>query len=65
MIRAQEVPVIHRRYAARVELSCKVVDSPQKLRNTLLHELCHVATWVINHVSKPPHGTHFKYWAAR
>ena len=33
-----------------MELSAKVVDAPAKLRATLLHELCHVAAWLL-----PPH----------
>jgi len=34
-----------------VELSAKVIDAPAKLRATLLHELCHVAAWLL-----PPHA---------
>ena len=51
-------------YTARVELSTKVVDQADKLQSTLCHELCHVATWLLDHVAKPPHGPHFKAWAA-
>ncbi|CAN0260349.1 unnamed protein product, partial [Hapterophycus canaliculatus] len=32
---------------------------------TLLHELCHAAAWVVDHKSKPPHGDHFWAWANR
>ncbi|CAN0552261.1 unnamed protein product, partial [Laminaria digitata] len=32
---------------------------------TLLHELCHAAAWVIDHKSNPPHGAHFWAWANR
>ncbi len=42
------------RYSADVELSAKVVDAPAKLRATLLHELCHVAAWLL-----PPHAVRF------
>lgn len=56
---------IYSRYSARIELSTKVVDSVDRLQRTLLHELCHAAAWLIDHVAKPPHGTHFKYWAGR
>ncbi|KAL0047352.1 hypothetical protein WJX82_001193 [Trebouxia sp. C0006] len=52
------------KYTARVELSTKVLDNPEKLQRTLCHELCHVATWLLDHVAKPPHGPHFKAWAA-
>ena len=39
------------RYLASVQLATKVIDCETKLRATLLHELCHVATWVL-----PPHA---------
>lgn len=35
-------------YESRIELSVKVVDTPCRLRDTLVHELCHAATWVID-----------------
>ena len=38
------------RYSASVQLASKVIDTEAKLQATLLHELCHVATWVL-----PPH----------
>jgi hypothetical protein len=31
----------------------------------LCHEMCHVAAWIVDRVSKPPHGEVFKKWAAR
>ncbi|KAI8445905.1 SprT-like family-domain-containing protein, partial [Phakopsora pachyrhizi] len=48
-----------------IELSSKVLDSEQKLKNTLAHELCHVATWIIDHQKDEKHGHYFKTWAAR
>ena len=48
---------------ARVELATKVLTSEARLKATLLHERCHVASWVIDGVSKPPHGATFKKWA--
>lgn len=50
-------------YHARIELSCKVVDTADRLERTLVHEMCHCAAWIIDHVSKPPHGAVFKKWA--
>eukprot|EP00956_Cyclotella_meneghiniana_P038737 scaffold159340_cov23-Cyclotella_meneghiniana.AAC.1 len=49
---------------ATVELATKVIDSEEKLRSTLLHELCHAAAWLVDGVHKPPHGPCFKKWAA-
>lgn len=50
---------------AAIELSMKVVDEPVRLYNTLAHEMCHAATWIIDNCSKPPHGSVFKSWAKR
>ncbi|EKX42870.1 hypothetical protein GUITHDRAFT_59509, partial [Guillardia theta CCMP2712] len=52
-------------YTAAVELSGKVVDSEERLKSTLAHEICHVAQWVLDKESKPPHGNSFKKWAER
>jgi predicted SprT family Zn-dependent metalloprotease len=49
--------------SASIELSTKVVDDPHRLRSTLLHEMCHAAAWMIDGVSKPPHGKCFQKWA--
>ena len=35
-------------FESRIELSAKIVDTPCRLRDTLVHELCHAATWVID-----------------
>lgn len=51
-------------YHARIELSCKVLDTDARLERTLVHEMCHCAAWLIDHVAKPPHGAAFKKWAA-
>ncbi|PXF43152.1 HMG box-containing protein [Gracilariopsis chorda] len=50
---------------AAIELSMKVVDEPVRLYNTLAHEMCHAATWIIDNCAKPPHGSVFKSWAKR
>ncbi|KAL3897118.1 MAG: hypothetical protein SGCHY_003635, partial [Lobulomycetales sp.] len=54
-------------YQARIELSCKVIDDLEKLKETLVHEMCHdssAAAWVIDKTNKPPHGPAFKKWGA-
>ena len=51
-------------FNVRVELSTKVLDDTYKLTQTLCHELCHVAAWVVDHTRKPPHGSAFRRWAA-
>ncbi|XP_046854411.1 HMG box-containing protein C19G7.04-like [Xenia sp. Carnegie-2017] len=46
----------------RIELSEKVVDSCDRIRDTLIHELCHAAAWLIDGV-KAGHGPQWKRWA--
>ena len=50
---------------AEIELAIKVLDNEERLRQTLVHEICHAAAFVIDGVSKPPHGDCFKKWANR
>lgn len=52
------------RRGSRVELSTKVIDSPERLRDTLIHELCHAAAWIISGY-KDGHGPLWKAWAAK
>jgi len=49
---------------ANIELSTKVIDEDFKLRNTLMHEMCHAAAWIVDGVSNPPHGKCFRKWGA-
>jgi len=50
-------------YCARIALSVKVLDTPLKLAQTLLHEMCHAAQWLVDHTQRPPHGAVFQKWA--
>lgn len=47
---------------ARIELSEKVCDSADRLRDTLIHEICHAATWLINGV-RNGHGRFWRFYA--
>eukprot|EP00899_Mesostigma_viride_P023932 jgi/Mesvir1/4723/Mv11591-RA.2 len=55
------VPPLH---IASISLSTKVLDDSDKLRQTLCHEMCHVAAWLLDRSAKPPHGKVFKKWAS-
>ena len=48
---------------AVVELATKVVDTTNKLRCTLAHEMAHALAWLVDNSCKPPHGEVFKKWA--
>lgn len=45
---------------ATIELSAKVITDTDRLRCTLIHELCHAATWIFN--GEKGHGTVWKQW---
>ncbi|KAK7498722.1 hypothetical protein BaRGS_00010099 [Batillaria attramentaria] len=61
--RCKEKRIGDRREAA-IELSVKVCDSAERARDTLVHEMCHAAVWLISGV-KEGHGPHWKYWARK
>ncbi|KAH7929391.1 hypothetical protein BV22DRAFT_1116952 [Leucogyrophana mollusca] len=48
-----------------IELATKILDCDERIRNTLSHEMCHLACWIINNDPKEGHGRAFKTWAAR
>jgi len=48
---------------AHIRLATKVLDTLEKLKQTFCHEMCHAMAWIVHATSKPPHGSHFKYWA--
>ncbi|KAG8954421.1 hypothetical protein FRC04_011748 [Tulasnella sp. 424] len=48
-----------------IELSTKVVDCEERVRNTLSHEMCHLSTWLVDGVGQPDHGSAWKKWAAK
>lgn len=39
----------------------QILDTPDRLRDTLVHEMCHAAAWLINDVSDG-HGPFWKAW---
>ncbi|BEJ00441.1 hypothetical protein CcaverHIS631_0502980 [Cutaneotrichosporon cavernicola] len=45
-----------------IALATKVVTEERQIRDTLAHEMCHVAAWVISKEFKNPHGKVFKTW---
>ncbi|XP_023952049.2 germ cell nuclear acidic protein [Bicyclus anynana] len=48
-----------------IKLSTKVLDAAQRLRDTLIHEMCHAATWLIDGELRAGHGPVWKKWASR
>jgi predicted SprT family Zn-dependent metalloprotease len=53
-------------YSSKIVLSSNILDTKDKLENTLVHEMCHAAVACIDKLLKaPPHGTEFKHWAGK
>ncbi|KAL6258979.1 hypothetical protein P5V15_008902 [Pogonomyrmex californicus] len=48
--------------SSRIVLATKILDTPDRLRDTLIHEMCHAASWLINNVSDG-HGPFWTEWA--
>lgn len=55
-------PSLIKNRTATIELSIKVLDSPDRLRDTLIHEMCHAATWIISGSKDDHHGNVWKNW---
>ncbi|OSX67889.1 hypothetical protein POSPLADRAFT_1165418 [Postia placenta MAD-698-R-SB12] len=50
---------------SEIELAVKILDSDERIRNTLAHEMCHLACWIINEDPKEAHGPKFRSWARK
>ncbi|XP_063717843.1 germ cell nuclear acidic protein-like isoform X2 [Symsagittifera roscoffensis] len=48
---------------ATIELATKILDSADRLRDTLIHEMCHAAVWVQTGDRSAGHGPLWKKWA--
>ncbi|KAK3942083.1 SprT-like family-domain-containing protein [Diplogelasinospora grovesii] len=47
---------------ASIELAEKIIDDEYRLLNTLAHEFCHLANFIVSGITKNPHGKEFKHW---
>ncbi|XP_076825920.1 germ cell nuclear acidic protein-like [Clavelina lepadiformis] len=55
---------ISKQFQASISLSEKVIDCSSRLRDTLIHEMCHAAVWLLNNANES-HGPFWKSWAAK
>nr|XP_022323637.1 HMG box-containing protein C19G7.04-like [Crassostrea virginica]XP_022323638.1 HMG box-containing protein C19G7.04-like [Crassostrea virginica]XP_022323639.1 HMG box-containing protein C19G7.04-like [Crassostrea virginica]XP_022323640.1 HMG box-containing protein C19G7.04-like [Crassostrea virginica] len=55
---------VHDSKSVRIELSTKVCDSAERVRDTLIHELCHAAVWLL-HGKNDGHGPYWRIWAKK
>lgn len=50
---------------AAIELAEKIIDNMDRLYETLAHEMCHAAAWIIDNCLSPPHGVVWKSWVKK
>ncbi|XP_048191776.1 germ cell nuclear acidic protein isoform X2 [Perognathus longimembris pacificus] len=61
---ANEIRNLKKDRYARIHMSLKVCDSADRIRDTLIHEICHVASWLIDGV-QDSHGDSWKFYAKK
>lgn len=54
-----------RRHEAWIELATKVLTNPDDLLNTVAHEFCHLAVFMLDGKPKSAHGPEFKAWGRK
>ncbi|KAK8022626.1 HMG box-containing protein C19G7.04 [Apiospora rasikravindrae] len=54
-----------KQHTAHIELATKVLLNEPDLLNTVAHEFCHLATFMLDGKPKAAHGAEFKRWGAK
>ncbi|CAB3406050.1 unnamed protein product [Caenorhabditis bovis] len=49
--------------SSTIEMSTVVCTTAERVRDTLVHELCHAAVWIVDKLYKEGHGPGWKKWA--
>ncbi|KAF3015370.1 hypothetical protein E8E14_011924 [Neopestalotiopsis sp. 37M] len=57
--------VKERRHEGWIELAAKVLNNEDDLMNTVAHEFCHLAVFMLNGKPKFAHGAEFKSWGQK
>ncbi|KAI0651442.1 SprT-like family-domain-containing protein [Trametes meyenii] len=52
-------------HTTSIQLAEKVLYCDERIRNTLSHEMCHLACWIISDAPDEQHGAIFKNWARK
>ncbi|TFK82454.1 hypothetical protein K466DRAFT_500296 [Polyporus arcularius HHB13444] len=52
-------------HVTSIQLAEKILDCDERIRNTLSHEMCHLACWIIDGAPTENHGSLFKNWAKK
>lgn len=57
--------IIQYKHHASIDIAEKIIDDEHRLLNTMAHEFCHLANFMISGITTNPHGKEFKAWAAK
>ncbi|KAL4944811.1 SprT-like family-domain-containing protein [Aspergillus oleicola] len=53
------------KHYATIELAERIIDDEDRLLNTLAHEYCHLANYIVSNVRNNPHGASFQTWGKK
>ncbi|KAL2865578.1 SprT family zinc-dependent metalloprotease [Aspergillus lucknowensis] len=53
------------KHFATIELAERIIDDEDRLINTMAHEYCHLANYIVSNVRNQPHGASFQAWARK
>ncbi|KAH9850672.1 SprT-like family-domain-containing protein [Lenzites betulinus] len=53
---------VSKEHVTSIQLAEKILDNEERIRNTLAHEMCHLASWVVSKAPNEQHGAIFKSW---
>ncbi|KAL4977438.1 SprT-like family-domain-containing protein [Aspergillus desertorum] len=60
-----ETPSVTTKHYATIELAERIIDDEDRLINTLAHEYCHLANYIVSNVRDQPHGASFQAWGRK
>ncbi|KAL6239133.1 hypothetical protein BDW75DRAFT_167748 [Aspergillus navahoensis] len=60
-----ETPPMITKHYATIELAERIIDDEDRLMNTLAHEYCHLANYIVSNVRNQPHGASFQAWGRK
>lgn len=64
-IRDKDGRTVSIKHHASIELAERIIDDEYRLINTLAHEYCHLANYMVSNVHDQPHGASFKQWGLK
>ena len=56
--------VQNKKASVEIHISVKVCDKPDRMRDTLIHEMCHAAAFLIDGLLKDAHGPAWQRWTS-